>query len=310
MFYTSKRPWPYMLFIVTVFISVLAVPILFSGIFEYRNYARKHIDQPIYYSDRAVVLIYHDFADRESGVSISPKHFEQHLDMLKREHFNIISLEEIAEFLDGQGKLPPNAVAITIDDGYQSNYYYAYPILKARHLPATIFMIAGSEGQPADRGKVFLTPIQLSKMAKDNITIDSHTYQGHSMVEGSYPTGKSWITTRLPGETRTRYLRRLTRDLSRAKQTLDSQLGQNTNHLAWPFGSYNKTSIQAAHRAGYTYLWTTRHFPITAASSKSELGRISVGRKSITVGKLKSMILQVANNKPAAQPPSHTVIRP
>ncbi|MGE5418433.1 MAG: polysaccharide deacetylase family protein [Acidobacteriota bacterium] len=309
MFSTSKKSWPYTLFIIIVFISVVAVPIFCSGVFESTDKARRPIGPPLYYRDRAVVLIYHDFSDRECGTSISSKHFQQHLDMLKREGFNIVSLNEIARFLNKQSKLPPNSVAITFDDGYQSNYFQAYPILKARRLPATIFMIAGSESQPADKGRMFLTPSQLSEMAKNNMTIYSHTYKGHRMVEGAYPTGKAWLTTPLPGESNTRYLRRITRDLTRAKRVLDQQLGQQTEQIAWPFGSYNQSAIDAAHRSGYRYMWTTRHFPVTAASSPSELGRVSVGRKGITVGKLKSIILQVANNKPSPeQPPKERIL--
>ncbi|MGE5406011.1 MAG: polysaccharide deacetylase family protein [Candidatus Saccharibacteria bacterium] len=310
MFSTSKKSWPYTLFIIAVFVSVVAIPILCSGIFEPNNQARHPLGPPVYYRDRAVVLINHDISDRECGTSISPKHFQQHLDMLKREGFNIVSLNEIARFLNKQSKLPPNAVAITFDDGYQSNYMYAYPILKARHLPATVFMIAGSEGKPADKGRMFMTWAQLSEISKNNFTVYSHTYKGHKMISGAYPTGKAWITNPLPGESYARYLRRITRDLTKAKLVLDQQIGQDTEHIAWPFGSYNQSAIDAAYMSGYKYMWTTRHFPVTETSSPSALGRVSVGRKGITVGKLKSIILQVANNKPGPQEPMDKMIKP
>lgn len=69
--------------------------------------------------------------------------FEAQLDFLKR-HFRVVSLEEICTSLKSPGgALPERAVAITFDDGYADNYTEAFPALRARGLPATLFVCPG-----------------------------------------------------------------------------------------------------------------------------------------------------------------------
>ncbi|MDH3712841.1 MAG: polysaccharide deacetylase family protein [Gammaproteobacteria bacterium] len=43
-------------------------------------------------------------------------------------------------WLEGHSQLPPYAALITFDDGYRDNFDNAFPVLRARNLPATIFL--------------------------------------------------------------------------------------------------------------------------------------------------------------------------
>ena len=55
---------------------------------------------------------------------------------------NVLPLLEATERLQ-RGALPPRAACITFDDGYANNYSVAGPILRARKLPATVFVATG-----------------------------------------------------------------------------------------------------------------------------------------------------------------------
>jgi peptidoglycan/xylan/chitin deacetylase (PgdA/CDA1 family) len=76
------------------------------------------------------------------NVTATPTEFARHMDYL-RAHFNVISCEDLAAWLRGECELPPHPALITFDDGYYDNYANAYPILKARKLPAVIFLTTG-----------------------------------------------------------------------------------------------------------------------------------------------------------------------
>ena len=93
------------------------------------------------------VLNYHriDNPYRESfdtfrpNVSATPSDFAAQMDYVSRK-YNVISGTELAAFIKGRRQLPAHAAIITFDDGYYDNYVNAYPILKARNLPAIIFL--------------------------------------------------------------------------------------------------------------------------------------------------------------------------
>jgi len=76
--------------------------------------------------------------------------FEAQLDFLA-ERCTVVPLARIFDALFRGKALPEHAVAITFDDGYKDNFTEAYPALKARGMPATVFIAV----ENVDRGKPF-----------------------------------------------------------------------------------------------------------------------------------------------------------
>ena len=71
--------------------------------------------------------------------------FESLLDMIRRNYHPITLSGALQQIRDGQ-KFRPGTVAITFDDGYHDVYQYAYPLLKAYDIPATLFITTGVIG--------------------------------------------------------------------------------------------------------------------------------------------------------------------
>lgn len=59
------------------------------------------------------------------------------------EHYRVLPLEVIAKKLLQSEPLPDHAVALTFDDGYESNHRLAFPVLREFGLPATVFLCTG-----------------------------------------------------------------------------------------------------------------------------------------------------------------------
>jgi len=79
---------------------------------------------------------------------IAPAAFESHLRSLAR-RFHIVTLDACVAHLAGAAALPPNAVVITFDDGYEQVYAELFPLLAKHAAPATLFVPT----TPADTGQ-------------------------------------------------------------------------------------------------------------------------------------------------------------
>jgi peptidoglycan/xylan/chitin deacetylase (PgdA/CDA1 family) len=102
------------------------------------------------------VLLYHRVhaePDPFSVAFVPPSDFEQQIIFLKQ-HYNVLPLGELWRRVN-EHSLPPNAVAITFDDGYADNYQLALPLLRKHAVPATLFLAsAAAEGEPLWYDKV------------------------------------------------------------------------------------------------------------------------------------------------------------
>ena len=92
------------------------------------------------------ILSYHrvaplppDHAFEDGVIDATPEEFDRQVAMVTR-YFNVIGSEQLCAWAEG-GKLPPNPLAITFDDGYRDNHAAALPIL-ARHGARAIFFVS------------------------------------------------------------------------------------------------------------------------------------------------------------------------
>jgi peptidoglycan/xylan/chitin deacetylase (PgdA/CDA1 family) len=96
--------------------------------------------------------MYHRVAIERSdpwGLCVSPMHFEEHLDALRR-HRSVVPLAELHRRVVA-GDVAPGTVAVTFDDGYVDNLLAAEPLLRQYDVPATVFVASGY----TDRGVEF-----------------------------------------------------------------------------------------------------------------------------------------------------------
>jgi peptidoglycan/xylan/chitin deacetylase (PgdA/CDA1 family) len=92
------------------------------------------------------VLTYHRIdeprADPEpcpSLLSATPADFALQMDYLS-EHYQIVSVERVLDTVRGGAPLPPRALLLTFDDAYRDFAEHAWPVLRERGLPATLFV--------------------------------------------------------------------------------------------------------------------------------------------------------------------------
>lgn len=65
--------------------------------------------------------------------------FREQIAFLK-EHFAVVTMEEVLDCLEGRYELPDNALLLTFDDGYIDNYTLALPVLEENCLQGSFFI--------------------------------------------------------------------------------------------------------------------------------------------------------------------------
>jgi peptidoglycan/xylan/chitin deacetylase (PgdA/CDA1 family) len=93
---------------------------------------------------RATILLYHRVADLATDpllLAVRPERFEAQMRWLAANAapLPLCELVSAARY----GRLPPRAVAVTLDDGYVDNLLTAAPILASHGVPATVFIASG-----------------------------------------------------------------------------------------------------------------------------------------------------------------------
>jgi peptidoglycan/xylan/chitin deacetylase (PgdA/CDA1 family) len=95
---------------------------------------------------RGVILMFHHVRPSRSrvfapnrGLEITPEFLDVVLTELRREGFEIVSLDSVPDRLRFDSCRQPFAV-LTFDDGYRDNVEYAWPILRRHNAPWTLFV--------------------------------------------------------------------------------------------------------------------------------------------------------------------------
>ena len=79
------------------------------------------------------------FVGADPVYTVTPEEFERCLELFER-IYNIVSLDELCAACRGRADLPPRALLVTFDDGWQDNFQYGMEVLRRRHVPAVEFV--------------------------------------------------------------------------------------------------------------------------------------------------------------------------
>lgn len=187
---------------------------------------------------RVPVLCYHQFTEgntTDNKMVITRTEFESQMAYLADNGYQVFSLSELAEFINGKKELPIKSVVITIDDGYKSYFEIAYPILKKYQFPSTMFVYPDFIG--AGTALKWSDVKYLSKSPLVDI-------QSHSKTHDSLQPLPS-------GEPDKDYLTRLKTEVEGAEKILSRRTGQKINHFAYPYGNSSLKLVELLKKNDY-----------------------------------------------------------
>jgi peptidoglycan/xylan/chitin deacetylase (PgdA/CDA1 family) len=100
---------------------------------------------------RALILMYHrvnEISPDPWDLCVSPKHFAEHLEVLKTQTHPVSFTGLLESFY--KGKVRDRSVVVTFDDGYADNFLQANPLLERHRIPAIFFLVSSLIGSASE----------------------------------------------------------------------------------------------------------------------------------------------------------------
>jgi biofilm PGA synthesis lipoprotein PgaB len=215
-------------------------------------------------------LCYHNIEDEATDqhfVGVTTRRLVEQLSWLQRNGYNAVSVDDILAARSGRKPLPDKAYLITFDDGFESFYTRAYPILKVFNVPAvaaiegnwvaeTRSRVVDYAGESAPRD-LFMTWAQVREtVASGLVEVASHTMDLHRGVLAN-PQGNfepSVVTHRYDPaegyESDGAYRKRIAADTELIAKTIERELGRRPRVMIWPYGEHSGQAISIAAAQG------------------------------------------------------------
>lgn len=194
------------------------------------------------------ILCYHAVtADWSSYLAVRPEAFREQCERLSVRR-TVLPLSDAVRRLDRHGRLPRGTTALTFDDGFESVYHHALPVLRELRLPATVFLVAETllpqsrevdwvdTPPPPPQRLTTLDLDQIREMQDAGVNFASHSFSHFDLTTLGYEACLA--------------------DLRRSREVLEELLGHPVSFLAYPRGRNNAVVRAAAAKAGYSHSFT------------------------------------------------------
>ena len=218
------------------------------------------------------ILVYHKIdrippGSRYPKNYVTPEQFEAQLVFLARHRYTSVGFADYLAYRRGERLLPPRAIIITFDDGYRSNRTIALPLLRQYGFGATIFLVTAQLGKTNAWDRDELQEPLLD--AADIHTMQAEGRGGGGGIDFGSHTATHARLTRLGSVDALRELRS-------SREQLGALLGKPVTVVCYPYGDYNRATLQLARDAGYEAGVIIRRRMNTDATDPLELRRIPI----------------------------------
>jgi peptidoglycan/xylan/chitin deacetylase (PgdA/CDA1 family) len=175
--------------------------------------------------------------------------FRMQMESLKGQGWRGISVSEAI------GSSEHQVVAITFDDGSETDLLCAAPVLQGLGFGATFYITSSWLGQPG-----YLSPAQLRELSSLGFEVGCH-----SMTH-------AYLTDLDEGG--------LHREIVEPKSQLEQVLGRPVEHFSCPGGRFDRRVAEVARQGGYRTVATSEMRANSQSTDRFDLGRVAVMRST------------------------------
>lgn len=166
-----------------------------------------------------VVLYFHSVGAEQRGGNVSVDEFVEILEYASREH-EIASLDTVVNTTSRDKR-----IALTFDDGRADVYHNAFPVLRERDLPATLFVTVDWIGRDG-----YMSKEQIAAAIEGGITVGNHTMTHPHLDEIDRESVR-------------------TKEIVRAKEELESLFDIDVQQFSYPYGDYDAEAVETVQQS-------------------------------------------------------------
>lgn len=162
----------------------------------------------------AVVFMYHKFGvSKYPSTNISLDQFDEHLQEFSKPKYNVKSLANIVDTIINDDNLPSNTIGISVDDADRSFLINAWPKLKEKGFPVTLFVTTAAI---VEGNKNYLNWDEIRQLKAEGVTIGAHSHTHKHLVDFN--------------------LAELKKEIELSNRVFLKELGEIPNLFAYPYG--------------------------------------------------------------------------
>ncbi len=201
-----------------------------------------------------ITIMYHRFEENKyPSTNIRINDFKNHLQMIKESDIKFINAANFEDELinnKNQRKL-----LLTIDDGYQSFYEKAWPILKESKIPFILFVSTREVGKNG-----YMSWEKIREIEKyDFVEIGNHSHTHEYLIDFKDTD--------------------IEQDLKRSIEIFNKELGKNSIFFSYPFGEYSVALKNIVIKLGFKYAFGQHSGVVDQTKNFYEMPRFPINEK-------------------------------
>ena len=212
-----------------------------------------------------ITIMYHRFEENKyPSTNIKMVDFVKHLEMIKKNEIKFINPSNFEDELKNNKK--QRKVLITIDDGYESFYKNAWPILKKSQIPFILFVSTREVGK-----KGYMSWENIRELDKfDFVEIGNHSHSHDYLIDFTNFDIKN--------------------DLKESISIFKKQLGKNSIFFSYPFGEYSTALKDIVIDLGFKYAFGQHSGVVDHTKNFFEMPRFPINEKYGEIKRFKTIL--------------------
>ena len=212
-----------------------------------------------------ITIMYHRFEENKyPSTNIKIADFKEHLKMIQKSGIKFVNPSNFEDELNKNKK--ERKVLLTIDDGYQSFYDNAWPILKKSEIPFILFISTREVGK-----KGYMSWEDIRDIEKyDFVEIGNHSHSHDYLID--------FINQKVEN------------DLTESINIFKDELGKNSIFFSYPFGEYSTSLKNIVIRLGFKYAFGQHSGVVDYTKNFFEMPRFPINEKYGEIERFKTIL--------------------